>query len=225
MIELLSNSKEKPSSYYENTRKDMLKYIPPTVKCVLEVGCGNGNFSKLISEKYSAKCWGIEFNNKAAEEAVKVMHKVINADIINSLNEIPDSYFDCIILNDIIEHLVDPYSILKNLKSKLTSSGILVLSIPNVRYWRNVMRLTLFGEWNYTGYGILDSTHLRFFTYKSLKKMFPELGFEILALEGIEPNRTITSTFIQILNWLLLNNFVDTRYVDFACVIRPARGK
>lgn len=225
MTELHSKTNDKPAAYYENVREDMLKYIPPTVKRILEVGCGKGNFSKLIHEKYDIECWGIELEQNAAEQAAKVMHKVINADITNSLNEIPDSHFDCIILNDIIEHLVDPYSLLKNLKSKLTLEGVLVLSIPNVRYWRNVMRLSLFGEWNYTDYGILDSTHLRFFTYKSLKTMFPELGFEILTLEGIEPNRTITSTFIQILNWLFLNHFVDSRYVDFACVARPARDK
>lgn len=225
MIEPSLDTSEKPSSYYENPRRDMLKHIPAAAKHVLELGCGTGKFSKLIKDKFSAECWGIELNPNASKEAAKKLHKVINADITVCLNQIPDAYFDCIVLNDVIEHLADPYSLLINLKSKLTSEGVLVLSVPNVRYWRNVMRLSLFGEWKYTESGILDSTHLRFFTYKSLKKMFPALGFEVLTLEGIEPNRTITSTFIQILNWILLNRFVDTRYVEFACVIRPGRSK
>jgi 2-polyprenyl-3-methyl-5-hydroxy-6-metoxy-1,4-benzoquinol methylase len=212
---------EKPQFYYDSPRDNMLKYVPEGVKKTLELGCGTGKFSKLVCDKFGAECWGIELNRNAADKAAKVLHKVLNADIITCLKEIPDSYFDCIILNDIIEHLVDPYSLLIALKPKLTVRGVMVLSVPNVRYWQNFLKLVFLGQWEYEEYGILDNTHLRFYTYKSLRTMFTSLGFIILKLEGIEPSHTWTALAVKLINLALLNIFVDTQFVQFACVVAP----
>jgi 2-polyprenyl-3-methyl-5-hydroxy-6-metoxy-1,4-benzoquinol methylase len=209
---------DKPMKYYANDREDMLKYVPKDVKKTLEIGCGCGCFSALLKKQYGIESWGIEIEKKAALEAEKKLDHVINADAKESLSHIPGNYFDCIILFDVIEHLEDPYSLLCSLKNKLSRKGVIITSIPNVRYWSNFKELVIKGNWDYKEQGILDKTHLRFFTRKSNIKMFNKLGFEILKFEGIHP--TSSRTF-RLVNLLLLNFLSDVKYKHYVSVVRP----
>ena len=215
----IDNSPKKPNGYYESTREDMLKYIPVGIKTSIEFGCGSGGFSVLVKDKFNAETWAVEINQQAAQQAEKKLDKLINSDAVKSLIDIPDSYFDCIILFDILEHLIDPYTLLCALKNKLSSRGVIIASIPNIRYYRTFIEFVIHGNWDYKDHGILDRTHLRFFTYKSILKMLKTLGFEILTLEGIHP--TSSRTF-RILNLLLLNSIKDIRYKHFAMVVKPS---
>lgn len=208
----------KPSGYYHSNREDMLKYVPPDTKTSLEFGCGRGGFSALVKNIFDAETWAVEINEEAAHEAEKVLDKVINSDAAKSLDDIPENYFDCIILFDILEHLLDPSALLRALKNKLSDKGVIIASIPNIRYYRTFVDLVIHGNWDYKDHGILDRTHLRFFTYKSIVKMLNLLDFEILVLEGIHP--TSSRTF-KILNVILLNSIVDVRYKHFAIVVKP----
>ncbi|RMG74083.1 MAG: methyltransferase domain-containing protein, partial [Nitrospirae bacterium] len=90
-------------------------------------------------------------------------------------------YFDCIILADILEHLREPGLTLKKLKGYLSQDGVIVASIPNVRYFE-VLNMLAEGFWTYTEAGILDRTHLRFFTRREIEKMFTEAGLEITGI-------------------------------------------
>jgi 2-polyprenyl-3-methyl-5-hydroxy-6-metoxy-1,4-benzoquinol methylase len=184
----------------------------------LEFGCGFGGFSSILKEEFGVETWGVEIDTHAAREAEKKLAKVINADALASVCQIPDSYFDCVIFFDILEHLTDPYSLLSAVKTKLRRNGVFVVSIPNVRYYRSLVDLVVHGNWDYKDHGILDKTHLRFFTYKSIAKMFNVLDFEILRMEGIHP--TSSRTF-ALLNLILLNAFSDGRYKHFVAVVRP----
>ncbi|MDT8302796.1 MAG: class I SAM-dependent methyltransferase [Sedimentisphaerales bacterium] len=209
---------DKPSGYYQSNREDMLQYVLPGTKTSLEFGCGCGGFSALVKEKYNAETWAVEINEEAAHEAEKKLDKVINSDADESLENIPEHYFDCIILFDILEHLLNPSALLSALKNKLSDKGIIIASIPNIRYYRTFVDLVIHGNWDYKDHGILDRTHLRFFTYKSIVKMLNFLNFEILVLEGIHP--TSSRTF-KILNLVLLNSISDIRYKHFAMVVKP----
>ena len=215
----ISYSHLKSNDYYESNRAEMLKYIPKTVRKTLEFGCGRGTFSELVKNQLHAECWGVEIDDRAAQIASGKLHRVITGDATETLAMLPDSYFDCVILNDILEHLRDPFYLLENVKSKLTSQGVIVASIPNVRFWNNLRDLVWRGEWDYKEAGILDSTHLRFFTYNSLLKMFRKLGYELLNIEGLRPTH---STKFRVLNFLLWNKLWDVQYHQFACVIKPA---
>ena len=214
----LTNLSKKQTGYYEGKRKDMLKYVPQGIKTSLEFGCGFGEFSALLKERFGTKSWAVEIEKAAAQEAAKKLDRVINADANESLNDIPENYFDCIILFDILEHLVDPYSLLCALKTKLTHTGVIIASIPNIRYYRVFVDLVLHGNWDYKDHGVLDKSHLRFFTYKSIAKMFNQLDFELLEFEGIHP--TSSRTF-RLLNTILLNALSDVRYKHFVAVVRP----
>ncbi len=196
----------------------MLKYIPENVEKTLEFGCGYGFFSKLVKDTFNAECWAVEINDKAAQIASENLDKVIKCDANKSLKKLPENYFDCVILNDVLGCIADPFYLLENIKEKLTSKGVVVASIPNVRYWRNLRALVWRGEWDYRELGILDSAHVRFYTYKSLIKMFQKLGYEIITIEGIHPTR---NKKFKVLNFLLWNKLWDAKYSQFACVIKP----
>jgi 2-polyprenyl-3-methyl-5-hydroxy-6-metoxy-1,4-benzoquinol methylase len=209
---------EKPKSYFGAERNNLLKYIPEGTRTTLEFGCGFGKFSALIKEKFDAETWAVEIDKEAARQAAQKLDRIINADAIEALKEIPDNYFDCIIFLDVLEHLADPYSLLVSVKKKLTAKGVIVTSIPNVRYYRNLIDLIIKGNWDYHDAGTLDKTHLRFFTYKSILKMFDNLGFEVLLIEGINPTR---NKKLKLLNLLLFNALDDLKYLQFASVVRP----
>jgi len=185
MIDDLTNFSKKPNNYYEDTREEMLKYAPKNAKTTLEFGCGFGGFSALLKDRYNVETWAVEINKKAAKEAAKKLDKVIHADANQSLVNIPDRYFDCIFFNDVLEHLVDPYSLLLSVKNKLKRNGVIIASIPNIRYCRNYFNFAIRGRWDYQDGGTLDKTHLRFFTSKSILSMFESLGYQVLVIEGI----------------------------------------
>ncbi len=218
-----TSTPDKPQRYFEQSRPEMLRFIPENVKRTLELGCSSGLFSAALHDLRGCECWGVELDSHAAAAARERMDKVIEGDVTDAVQTLPDAHFDCIICNDILEHLVDPYTLLRNLKSKLAPGGVVVASIPNVRFCKNLFQLVIRGNWDYQDYGILDRTHLRFFTYKSLVRMWPSLGYELLRIEGLEPKRNIKTMLFTVFNLLLLNTFKDTRYVQFACVAGPAR--
>ncbi len=125
---------------------------------------------------------GVEISKKAAEEAKKILDDVIVGDIEEIELPYPEGYFDVIICADVLEHLFDPKSVLIKLRYYLNDEGILVTSIPNIANWK--MRLELLqGRFEYTQTGILDSGHIRFFTYYTARRMLEETGFRITKVE------------------------------------------
>jgi 2-polyprenyl-3-methyl-5-hydroxy-6-metoxy-1,4-benzoquinol methylase len=208
----------KENEYFSSDRKDMLTFVPVNVKTSLEFGCGTGNFSRLLKEEYGTETWAVEIDNQAAEKASKVLDNVICEDATASLGRLPAGYFDCVILFDVLEHLEDPYSFIKELKDKLSPDGVVVASIPNIRYFSAFRRYVFHGEWDYTDSGIMDKTHLRFFTLSSIKKFFTEQGYDIKKLRPLHPSGSNT---LKILNLLTLGRFRDCKYKHFAVVAGP----
>lgn len=146
---------------------------------------------------------------------------MIHADALESIEQIPDHAFDCVIFFDILEHLVDPYSLLVAVKPKLTQNGVLVASIPNIRYYDTFIDYVVHGNWQYQEKGVLDKSHLRFFTRKSIIRLFGQLGFRILLLEGIHGTKSRT---YRRLNRILFNAISDVRYMHFAVVASDQDG-
>ena len=137
-----------------------------------------------LKEKTSAEVWGIEFNGEAAAVAGERLDNVITGKVEDAINELPDKYFDTIIFADVLEHLVDPYRVIDEIKEKLVPGGELIASIPNVRHW-SVIRQLLEGNWKYEKWGIMDSTHLRFFTRQSISDMFEKNGYKITEINCV----------------------------------------
>ena len=133
-------------------------------KSVLEFGCATGYFSRMLSEK-GCRVVGVEINSDAAKQAQKYCEEVIVADLdFTPLDKIlSQRTFDVAIFGDVLEHLRDPWQILESVRNHLNPGGFVVASIPNIAH--GAVRLSLLqGSFNYQQYGILDNTHIRFFT-------------------------------------------------------------
>jgi len=206
------------SRYYENLRVEMLDFLPSKLGTMLEVGCGSASFSEVVKQTHGTETWGIEINDAMRELAEKRLDHLLIGDAMALLAELPDNYFDCVVMNDVLEHFVDPYTFLEKLKGKLSGNGVVVCSIPNVRHYTNLYNLMFQKQWRYEDAGILDRTHLRFFTENSIRDMFDSLGYEVEVLKGV--TRTTHRT-PKVVNALSLGWLSDSLYLQFGCRARP----
>lgn len=194
----------------------MLQFVPSSAQKILEIGCGNAEFSAQIKKRQFCKIWGVELNPESVEKAEKIVDNVFCGDVTQLLNKLPDEYFDCIVMNDVIEHLTSPELFLAELSAKLKKSGVFVMSIPNVRFWKNWVNFVLKKDWEYTNDGILDKTHYRFFTKKSIKRMLHRLNLDVQTLKGINKTNTWKAKLFYPI--LTLSGNADAQYLQFACV-------
>ncbi len=210
----------KPEGYYSNNRAEMLEFVPKGTKKILDCGCGEGYFATAAKNHFNAEVWGLEMDASSADTARSKIHKVIQGDLADTLTEIPTNYFECITFNDVLEHLVNPYEVLTRIKDNLAENGVVVCSIPNARYWR-VFKKYVFGkDWKYEDNGVMDRTHLRFFTKKSMIEMFEDLNYEVVSVKGLKPTPSVG---FHIVNVLTLGFIKDCKYIQYACVARPKK--
>jgi 2-polyprenyl-3-methyl-5-hydroxy-6-metoxy-1,4-benzoquinol methylase len=207
--------------YYGTHRSEMLQYIPTDARVILEVGCGEGNFCRQLKAD-GREIWGLEINQQAADQATAVCDTVIVGSFEEQVSGLPQRYFDCVVFNDVLEHLYDPWTTVRQVKDLLSDKGVMVTSIPNFRYISNLITEILFQkEFEYKPEGgILDDTHIRFFTSKSMLRMFRNEGYEVVRHEGIRPCKSWKEKlFIS----LTLGFLKDARYKQFATVAKPIR--
>jgi len=181
--------------YSNSKRPEMVSFLPSEYTNVLEIGCNTGNFRQYASE--SCEYWGVEPYDKAAKIAKTKLNKVLVGLYSEVEGQLPDNNFDLIIANDVIEHMEAPWGFLQSIKNKMTKNGSLVLSIPNVRYYENLKKLLVGKDWKYEDCGVLDVTHLRFFTEKSVLRLLDENGFKIEEIRGINPKEIKKRNFIR----------------------------
>lgn len=206
--------------YYENSRPEMVKFVPPEAKTVLEIGCGSGQFGREVKSVKGCEYHGVEIHEPAARRAREVLDLVWTGDAMQTLDEVPDRYYDCVVLNDVLEHLTDPEGLLGVIDRKLKQDGVITASIPNVRFWSNFKSYVFDGDWEYQDTGILDRTHVRFYTKKSIRRLFEGAGYEIEQLCGINPTQ---SRSLRVWSLLSLGRLRDTWFRQFACVARRKR--
>lgn len=206
------------SRYYQHYRSEMIPALPDQYAKVLEIGCGEGRFRTHLSLPH--EYWGIEPTALAAKVAEQNLDRVLMGTYEDKKAELPDHYFDLIICNDVIEHMTDPDLFLESIKSKLQAGGAIVASIPNVRHILNLYEVLVKKDWEYKDAGILDRTHFRFFTRKSLLAMLHRHQYEVEFFQGINPyvgdswmKKLISQVAIGILGQ-------DTRFLQFAVRFR-----
>lgn len=217
----MTNNSPNPSrKYYENERKNMLQFIPSTAKKILEVGCAEGKFSAMLVSP-EREVWGVEMDDLSASIAQQKLDKLIHGDFDTAFSQLPKAYFDCVIFNDVLEHIYDPWTTINKVKQLLTPKGVLVSSIPNIRYISTFV-LEIIGkkDFHYQDNGILDKTHVRFFTSKSIVRMFESCGYDILTHQGINPCKSWKEKLFINLTFGL---FSDSRYKQFATVATPSQ--
>jgi 2-polyprenyl-3-methyl-5-hydroxy-6-metoxy-1,4-benzoquinol methylase len=207
--------KNKPEGYYSLERDEMLAYIPWDAQKILDIGCGEGGFGKNIKSKFpGVKVWGIEPDSSAAGKASLVLDKVIEGSFGTDMPALQEQQFDCIIFNDVLEHLLDPGAALRNCQPFLSPGGIILASIPNILYFPVIWEVLTQQDWRYEQHGTLDNTHLRFFTRKSILRLFDENGYEVVGITGINPVKP--NRIFKLLNTILYKRLNDWRYLQFA---------
>lgn len=202
-------------AYYEHERLEMLPFLPTSCDRVLEVGCASGQFARAVRrQRQITEYWGVEPAPAAAVKAQAVLDRCLTEQFSDRL-ELPRRYFDCVLFLDSLEHMVDPFAALTFCRHLLRQSGVIVASIPNIRYFDTLWSIVIQKEWRYEEAGVLDRTHLRFFTEKSIRRTFAELGYEINALEGLHP---LNSRRFRWVNRALCNWLADTQFPQYAVV-------
>jgi GT2 family glycosyltransferase/ubiquinone/menaquinone biosynthesis C-methylase UbiE len=170
-------------SYYTFPRERLFEQIPASAGRVLEVGCGAGVLGeRLKASGKAAHVTGIELSSHAAALARSRLDEVRIGDVESMPLEEWRGRFDTLVVADVLEHLRDPWAALFRLRDCLKDGGTVVASIPNISHYKIIKKL-LFTDWRYEPGGILDHTHLRFFTRGSIEDLFRNAGFEILRVE------------------------------------------
>jgi 2-polyprenyl-3-methyl-5-hydroxy-6-metoxy-1,4-benzoquinol methylase len=209
----------KAEYYFESQRKEMLTFIPKNVKKLLEIGCGTGAFSANLKTQRNIIVTGIEPQHRSFLQASTVLDKVLPLDVDAGIEALSGEYFDCVVFNDVLEHLIDPWSALMKVSALLSPRGCVVASIPNIRHMPTFKEFVINGEWEYQKDGVLDKTHLRFFTKKSISILFETSGYTINTLEGI--NGLDFPWKYSLLNKITRGRLEDTKYKQYACVAIP----
>jgi SAM-dependent methyltransferase len=168
----------RPRGYYDQERPEVAALVPPECRRVLEIGCGCGGLGRLLKER-GHHVTGIELVPAAADEARRRLDHVLTADVeVDGLPFPPDS-FDAIVCADVLEHLVDPWRVLRQAAGVLAPGGVVVASIPNLQNGDVLWRLAR-GRWEYRERGITDFGHLRFFTLHTIRGLFAQAGLELV---------------------------------------------
>lgn len=208
--------KDKNLSYYSHSRPELLQFLPTKLDIVLDVGCASGNFGKMLKEIYNCEVWGIEPDKNSAVLAEEKIDVVLNS-IFDSNVAIPNHVkFDFIFFNDVLEHLQRPEEALILAKKYLKDDGFILASIPNLRFYPVMLSILRYKDFKYLDSGVMDKTHLRFFTQKSMQRLFLENGFKIKTMQGINKHKF---TYLNILNFFTLNFVEDMKYPQFAIVV------
>ena len=160
---------DKSESYFAHARKEIAALLPTQCGRVLEIGCGSGaTLGWLRQNRRTSHTVGVEIDEAAANDAKANVDKVYCLDFEHGELPSQNADFDVILCLDVLEHMVNPWGAVDRLVSRyLKSGGILVVSLPNVRHYSVVLPLLFKGRWHYEDAGLLDRTHLRFFTRDS----------------------------------------------------------
>jgi 2-polyprenyl-3-methyl-5-hydroxy-6-metoxy-1,4-benzoquinol methylase len=210
------SNQDAQSTYYAATRPELKALLPQGCQRVLEVGCGRGGFRANLPA--DAQVWGVEPNAVAAQTASQHLNRVLVGTYEAVQQELPDQGFDLVVCNDVIEHMVDDAAFLNAVRSKMAPGAYLFGSVPNLRNLP-VLQALLFGkDFHYQDAGVLDRTHLRFYTEKSFTRLLAESGFEAITLQGINRKLRPASLWWRLVLWL--PQLRDTRWQQFAFIAR-----
>jgi glycosyltransferase involved in cell wall biosynthesis/Flp pilus assembly protein TadD len=170
--------------YYRSPRPELAAHVPLHTTRLLDCGCGGGEFGLALKHRGVKEVVGIEIVERAWEIAKQVLDDALLGSIEQMELPFEDEYFDCVVFGDVLEHLVEPVKALQKVARVLSKDGVIVMSIPNVRFWQTV-EMHVNGRWQYDDAGIMDRTHLRFFCAPDMQLMVQDAGLEVLTIEPL----------------------------------------
>ncbi len=182
----------------------------PSNSIVLDVGCAGGYLSHILSEKKYCNVVGMDIDEHSIKEARKYCHNTILGNVEETIDGVKEKY-DIILIADILEHLINPSIFLKKASKKIKKNGYMIISMPNIACL-SIRTKLLLGSFNYTKTGILDETHLHFYTRSSAKKLITDSDLiidEIIPIGELNYSAgKIGYTFTKLFPTLLATQFV-----------------
>ena len=162
-----------------STHSKIVSLVPPATR-VLEFGCATGYMTEVLKNRLGCTVVGIEIDRDAAALAEQHAERVIvgDAEKIDYAAELAGEQFDVVMFADVLEHLKEPGDVLRRVRPFVAENGVVVASIPNIAH-ASVRLALLGGEFRYREWGLLDDTHLRFFTRASIQDLFEETGYVV----------------------------------------------
>ena len=167
------------SPYWSETRSHVAQLVPDRARRVLDVGCNDGTFgATVLAARPGREVWGIEPHDLDAAAAATRLTGVAQGFYPDALADVPGT-FDCVSFNHVLEHMIDPWAALRATRERLVPGGVIVGELPNVRHLPFIVDLAVRGRFDYVDSGLLDRTHLRFFTRSSAQELFTSTGYEV----------------------------------------------
>lgn len=210
----------KEKNYFSNTRIDLIRLLPEMkAGKVLEVGAGSGDTLLEIKKRnLASKVVGIELmeipNSNQRDKDIDSFHfgniEEFNLSLISE-------QFDAIICGDVLEHLVDPWLVVKRLSSLLVKGGVFIISVPNITEIKTLKKIFINKDFRYSDEGVLDKTHLRFFCKKNVKDLFPKELKHIKTIPSFKLNPAQnTRKQLNSLSFGLLEEYLTVQYLAIA---------
>ncbi|MEM1045749.1 MAG: class I SAM-dependent methyltransferase [Pseudomonadota bacterium] len=194
----------KPASYFSGIRRDYVAALDVNPEAsILEIGCAEGRTGALaLSENKCGRYVGVELHEESAQTARKVLTEVHVGNVETMELPFANEGFDALILSEVLEHLIDPWSVCARLAQLVRPGGRIFASSPNVSHHK-VIRQLIKGRWDLADRGVMDRTHMRWFTPHSYRAMFEQVGFSVERLDPVTPN----AARVRMINWLTANRF------------------
>ena len=168
---------------YANPRDEVTVLIPEQAKRILDVGCSVGVMGEAL-ERSGREVTGIESFPSLAEEARQRLSRVIEEDVEEFVrrDSDPGGPFDCVVMADVLEHLRDPWAVVRWASRFVDKGGSMVISVPNIRHIHLFWSMAVRRRWPYRDVGLFDRTHLRWFAFNNLDELLADTGFRIVEL-------------------------------------------
>lgn len=207
----MSNDK---AGYYQKVRRDLIPYIDKAEgSSILELGCAEGWTGAYLKKESNVEfIMGVDVFAPAIEVAQKNLDEAICVNLETfDIKSVGNERFDYILCGDVLEHLHDPWRTVADLHGLLKKSGKLIVSLPNTQHYSVSVPLVLKGEWKYESAGILDKTHLRFFTKKSMRRLYDHSQYNLLLQEPLFWGRR--DPLINRLTFGLIQNLIAPMWI------------
>lgn len=207
--------------YFSNPRIDLINLIPKNKdNKVLEIGAGAcDTLVEIKNLNFAAEVVGVELMNlENSQQGNSLIDRLIIGNIENIELDLPENYFDVIICGDVLEHLVDPWATLNKLHKYLKPSGVIIISVPNIREYHILYKILVLRDFRYSSYGILDRTHLRFFCKKNIINLLDKSLYRIVSVTSIFKLDKLRNTK-KIIDWWtfgLIRDYLTAQYVVVA---------
>lgn len=208
---------EKTDAYFDRPRIEIAPLLPDRMDRVLEIGCGAGTTLKWLRTQRSVQyAVGVDLSPEAAERAKSIFDVVWTGDI--ETMELPTGPFDLVLALDVLEHLVDPWLMMKRLQATLGPGAAIIVSLPNISHYSVCVPLLLRGQSNYADDGLLDRTHLRFFTRQTAVNLVTGSGLVLDKIELVRGGPQFLSVkmrwySLKVLNWILPRHLLDWQFL------------